>query len=545
MKSVISKLVVSIFTVLTITSCNANSKHQKHMKLSTLLLVFLLFLILSGCVHIESPHLGVVKDAETGKPIKGVVVHMDLESGMPIGPEGITKWKGSYETVTDKEGRYSLSIKLKGQLPLELSTGHALSFFKAGYLPSRILEPSINNTVSLYPIKYFLDYSHYKESAKKGDLDPPFMDKKPEAFVEYKKELIKMASLPFESFGDKGIFLSAPDAQFTKIYCRTIFQFSTNDSKPYTFGISDNACIVFDEASHKMTTFNAQGNSKDLKNSFPTTYHLVSFTENELDAVYANKDSIYIPNPPHANIGRHIAPQKGHIIGLAGDSEEYLTLEDNGLYLCYFSKGPTIEKGCISIKDVFSNDSGEGDRQPRFISLVHEYSYASTHYYVISKKGLAYQIHKVTHEYDSSGKTIFNFSEQFYPSLSADDEIIDFDTDGRSFFIGFKSGAIKKYSLDMYGKGPLKEDQIFHDKSHDLFKDKSISAVKLGWSVSDRVLYVTVGNSTVYRLSLDGVPDSRIRIIEEHAFNMRNILTGNYYFDSWAKANSLSKGTEA
>lgn len=482
------------------------------MKFLTPIFFFLMALILSGCINAESPHRGVVKDAETGDPIKGVVVHMNLESGLPLGPDGITRWKGSYETVTNAAGKYSLSMKLKENLPLELPTGHELFFFKAGYFPSTILEPALNNTVTLYPIKYYLDYLSEKETYYDPHLY--YYDKKPEAFAEYKKELLKMQHLQFESLGEKGAFVSAPNAQFTKISCRQKIVYPpSKHSTPYTLGILRNVCILFDEASRKMMTFDTRGNIKELKDTELIKYNFLAAAPDESEAVFANSDSIYIPHPPYSNLANNVTPQKGNIIALAGDSREYLTLEGNGSYLCYFSIYDNLGKGCISIDDVLSKNDENG----RFISLTHGYSPGEALvYFVIIKKAFYYQIYRVTHESGPSGKKQLTFSEQLLPTFPADDDIIDFASNGMDFFIAFKRSGIKKYSfLNMYRKGPLKEDGDFYKNSHDLFKENSVAAIELGWAAMEQVLYVTVGNSTVYRLSLDGVPDFRIRILEK------------------------------
>ena len=226
-------------------------KHQRHMNSSTLSIVLLTALILSGCLHIEAPLSGTITDAETIRPVQGVVVHIDLESGLWAGPDGKRLWKDSYETISDEGGKFSLPLKLLTKLPFpfEITNGNELSIVKAGYFPSRILEPTSRNPILLYPIKYYLDYSHYKENAKKGELDLPYMDEKPEAFAKYKEELTKMGLLQFEKGGEKGVFIAVPDSQFTKLYCRTKFEFSDTRSKPYTFGVSDNVCFVFVEAS--------------------------------------------------------------------------------------------------------------------------------------------------------------------------------------------------------------------------------------------------------------------------------------------------------
>lgn len=486
--------------------------YRNDMKFLQFLLFFLLAFFLSGCVQIETPHRGVVKDAETGDPIKGVVVHIDLESGMPLGPDGVTRWKDSYETVTNAKGKYSLSMKLKGNLPLEFPTGHSILFFKAGYFHSEIFEPALNNTVSLYPIKYYLDYLEYRsfnEASSNSHLY--YYDKEPEAFAEYKKELDKMEHLQFARFGERGEFVSVPNAQFKRMSCRMEIEYDHgNHSTPYTFGISGNVCLLFDETSRKMMICDARGNIKELEDTELIQYNFLAAAPDENKAVFANSYSIYIPHTPYTYLANNVTPQKGNIIALAGNSREFLTLEDNGLYLCYFLIWHDISKGCISIDDVLN------DENARFILLTHGYSPAADHvYFVITKNTFSYQIHKVTFESTSLGETQLTFTEQLLPSFPADDEIIDFASNGRIFFIAFKRSGIKKYSLDRHRRGFLKEERDFYKNSHDLFLEKSIAAIELGWSITGRVLYVTVGDSTIYRLSLDGVPDYRIKILEQ------------------------------
>jgi hypothetical protein len=490
-------------------------KYKKHMKVMTYSILLLVALFLFGCVHIESPHTGFIKDAETDKPIKNVVVHLDLETVFFVpAPHVNTKWKDGFEVLSNEAGIYKLPFRVIGQGPLELSAGQELSFIKAGYFPTRILDPAMHNSVDLYPIRYYLDYVHHKDSAQKGDWGAPhyYMDNKPEAFTEYKKELTRMAAGSFEKLGEKGVFISVPTAQITRISCRTKFPMgSTYRSKPDTFGIFGNICLFYDEVSRKSMISDARGNIKTVDDASLSRYNLISIAPNEENTVYANADSIYIPNPPYSNTPHITQPQKGNISALAGDSNEYLTLEDNGLYMCYSSIWHRMGNGCISVSDVFSNNGGKA----KFILLTHGYSPDQDHvYFVISKKAFQYQIHKVTHESDSGGNTKLTFTEQLVPSFPADDEIIDFASDGRIFFIAFKKSGLKKYSLDMYRKGPLKEESAFYEKCHDLFADKTLVAIKLGRSASERVLYVTAGDSAVYRLSLDGEPDYRIRIIE-------------------------------
>jgi hypothetical protein len=236
---------------------------------------FLLFL--TSCAHIEFPHYGIVKDADSGEPISGVVAHLDLESGILDSlAHSHTEWKDSYETITNNKGQFAIPLHIYGQVPFELSNGHTISFLKAGYFESSILDPSINNDVKLYKITHYLDYLHYKKSAALGHLNLPYTDDNHEGFKKYKNELAKTAIMQFVKNGDDGVFFEIPGARFTELSCSTDSEWNHDDSKAWTHGVEEVVCTVLDEASHKWMAFTARG-------TFIENYVFSSSTVAEVD----------------------------------------------------------------------------------------------------------------------------------------------------------------------------------------------------------------------------------------------------------------------
>lgn len=487
-----------------------------------LVVVSLIFLTSSAFVHIEPPHRGIVRNADTKAPIDGAIVHIDLVSGLYGGAHGRTELEKSYETRTNEKGKYNLSMAVTGRIPLlEWSNGNIISVIKAGYFPSRIIEPSLFNEVELYPIKYYIDFIHYKNSAKKGELDPPYLDKLPKSFVEYKAELLRMGSMKMERKGEESVYLDISGTRLTNLICRSGFNLIGGRKKSSTFGIDTQAsCYVFDVISQQWLAFNHQGTLIKPTEAPLSQYMYVSLSQGDLMYyVYANADSIYTPKPPYTNLDKHVTPQKGDISALAGDSNEYLTIQDNGQFLCYFSIWGRIGSGCISIRDVYNLNENESLQLPRFISLAHRYNPAQDHvYFVISRASDYYQIHKVSNEWNSETKKAEFIVLDIFPTLPANEDIINIASNGHDIFIAFAKSGIRKYSLDKHGKGPLKEDIAFHINSSSLLAGR-IKSFAIGRSVHVRSLYVTASDSTVYRLSIDGMLDYRIEVKQDIEHN--------------------------
>lgn len=107
MKSLLAKIIISILSLSITTSCYAS--------------------------RVDGPYKGRVIDAETGKPIEGVVVlgTWDREYLSPGG--AVHSFYDAQETVTDKNGNFE--IKGLGRLIMSNIIPMDVLIFKAGYQP--------------------------------------------------------------------------------------------------------------------------------------------------------------------------------------------------------------------------------------------------------------------------------------------------------------------------------------------------------------------------------------------------------------------------
>ena len=94
----------------------------------------LILLILSACyalaypVRVEAAYKGKVIDADTGKPLEGVVVVIEWDTVTPSPGGAVHTFYDARETVTDKKGNFSIPGKFFGFL-----LGEYITIFKAGY----------------------------------------------------------------------------------------------------------------------------------------------------------------------------------------------------------------------------------------------------------------------------------------------------------------------------------------------------------------------------------------------------------------------------
>ncbi len=98
------------------------------------LLFIPIILCLASCAsicRIDGPYEGRVVDAETGKPIEGVVVHGTWSRVHATVAGASTEYYDSYEMLTDKNGEFK--IPGKGLLLFSNIEEITLSIFKAGY----------------------------------------------------------------------------------------------------------------------------------------------------------------------------------------------------------------------------------------------------------------------------------------------------------------------------------------------------------------------------------------------------------------------------
>jgi hypothetical protein len=93
----------------------------------------LILLVATACYaeRIDGPYKGRVIDADTGRPIQGVVV-LGTWSRVTVTPGGgVSSYYDAMETVTDKKGNFT--IKGLGLLVLSNVAPMNVSIFKAGY----------------------------------------------------------------------------------------------------------------------------------------------------------------------------------------------------------------------------------------------------------------------------------------------------------------------------------------------------------------------------------------------------------------------------
>jgi hypothetical protein len=102
--------------------------------MKTKLLVLIFYLIsLSSCyaARMDGPYEGRVVDAETSKPIEGVVVLGTWHSITVTPGGGVSNYYDAQETVTDKNGEFK--VKGIGLLVLNNIPEPDIKVFKAGY----------------------------------------------------------------------------------------------------------------------------------------------------------------------------------------------------------------------------------------------------------------------------------------------------------------------------------------------------------------------------------------------------------------------------
>jgi len=110
--------------------------HQflKISRISILLLLVVITCVCTGCVslaRIDGPYRGKVIDAETKQPLEGVVVHGTWYTVMGTVGGASSDWYDSAETLTDKNGEFSISGQ--GLLLFTRIEEMDLTIFKAGY----------------------------------------------------------------------------------------------------------------------------------------------------------------------------------------------------------------------------------------------------------------------------------------------------------------------------------------------------------------------------------------------------------------------------
>ena len=107
-------------------------------KITFAFLVFLFFLLCISCFHIEQNYTGTIKDADSQKPLKDVIVFLELSCHCILPPNPGGPNSEYLETLTDAQGRYNIPFGFYLMKPLMcFSDEPSTLLFKVGYFSGR------------------------------------------------------------------------------------------------------------------------------------------------------------------------------------------------------------------------------------------------------------------------------------------------------------------------------------------------------------------------------------------------------------------------
>ncbi len=510
---------------------------RKDMKLITRpsLLFLLSFVTLAGCVHMELPHHGEVKDAETGESLEGTLVFMSLYTRCmwPL-PHVGSDYRGSIEAVTGKSGRYWLPIDFTLSLPMCFAESKDYTFFKPNYFEEKVRRDSLlwgimggwlhgeedkhsPGHVYLYKMKHYLNYLPYKYPHKYTLSSHMEEDSK---YYNAYVEMIKKFDL--KPGDDNGIFLRLPGRKFTRLYSRV--------SKSFHSPISKIINYAYNEAANEWLVVDGRGNVLAPRPSKLPKWNFISSDKMWDYPLYADNNHIFwpveenmIPHGMKYEKGeiKSMPSSKGNISALAGGVGHFFTIEDNGSFLCEYSeytrnwgKGdeflPELVK-CFTNQDLPSSKEDDTLNDSKFIYLSGTLNHGL---FVITKTSRYWHIYNFYTSYDEKIKDVRLFIQEIALLFPVEKEITAFATDGGPFYIAFKDEGIRKYEIsvpfNVPAKSRLKENyEFFQNSRQSRYPD--IKSLAIGYAVNIPALYAVTGEDTVYRFSMDGIPDYQIK----------------------------------
>lgn len=487
-----------------------------------------------GCAHLELPHYGEIKDAETGEPLEGVLVFMSLYTRClwPL-PHVGSDYRGSVEAITDKNGRYWLPLNFTLSLPMCFAESKDYTIFKPDYFEERFVQNSWlwyifggwyfnekdkhdSGHIYLYKMKHYLNYLPYKYPHKYNF--PSYHIEEDSKY--YKSFLESINKLNLQSADEYGVFLRFPGKKLTRIYSRIIDSLDSPVGKKINY--------VYDEVENKWIIIGGRGNILEPKPSKITKWNFMSSHETWGWPIYADNNKIFYPIEenmiPHGmkyDKGeiKFIDSHKGNISALAGTLEHFFTIEDNSSSLCEYARDwgkggeylPNLVN-CFTGKDLppFKEDDTVSDSKFMFLN----YDTINHVLFVVTKTPKYWHVYRFSNSYDEKIKNIRLFIQEMALLFPADKEITAFATSG-PFYIAFKGEGIRKYNLivplNVTGKEKsyVEEDREFFINSRQT-KYPDIKSLVIGNAVNIQALYAVTSEDTVYRFSLDGIPDYQI-----------------------------------
>ncbi len=503
-----------------------------------LLAIFILSVLAAGCFHVETPHKGVVKDADTQETLKGAVVLLDLAYTcyFPPNPGGPNPNDlATLEALTDINGAFSLPSKFSFLPPLACFTNSKhMIFFKPGYFPTHT--PFVTEDIGLYKMDYYLNYQPYMSPL--GHPDNFCFDRDSSSM---RTALEKARNMHLTRVGDIGLFLRLEGKLFRQIYA-IIDRHFYGENAGFSNHVTLYAC---DEVSGKWYAFDGRGKPMTLRAAdYPKWTYVDSGQYAGLKPIYADAASVFYAasenDSPIDESGvikdrneikfHYIAPHEGSILGLAGDTSDFATIEGNGLSLCLYGElaqeriGPSTPHGRIIphfLKCFKGEDMPNSEQRGAAESVQFRYIRQILHYgyFVVSKTPGSWHVyylrnaHKIN-EKDlveelisfPSSREITAFAAGETPPVVGGGKLVVID-----FYIAFKNEGIRKYKYNVFHDKNVKEDPSFIQNSRTA-NYPDVTSLAIGSAVDSSAVYAVTADNRIYRFSVQGIPDYMVEL---------------------------------
>jgi len=499
-----------------------------------LLLITLVMAFLgTGCFHVEPGHRGVVKDAETLAPLKDAVVLLDLDYTCYFPPNvgGPNPTDLAIEeALTDGNGIFSMPFRFYFLPPLACLTDKQAFYFRPGYFPSKA---STAESIGLYRMDYYLNYLPYKYP-RKYRLSS-CLDKNSD---HLRAALDKTMNMELVRIGQTGVFLKVEGRTFRRLH-------AIADGKPgfdlYPCFYPDGMTLyAYDDVSAKWHAFDGRGNPLALRAADYPQWNFMDSSRMWKYPVYATALSIFYPvdergmgineSPDRILTDRdrgkfqYITPHEGNISALAGDQLDWVTIESNGSSLCHYGT-PRVERidhsapprrtdpyflKCLNGED---SPSSKEDDTIKTSLFNHIAKTDRDGYLVVAKTS------KFWHIYNLHGPRWWkdkNIALEEVISFPAEKEITAFATShsptsaGIYLYIAFKGEGIRKYHLQDIFNMKIQEDPSFHQNSR-AANLPDVTSLTVGPTFDSLAVYAATGEDTIYRFSLEGIPDYKVK----------------------------------
>jgi hypothetical protein len=244
--------------------------------------------------------------------------------------------------------------------------------------------------------------------------------------------------------------------------------------------------------------------------------------------IYANQKFIFYPKGLETPEGHWEETQGGivyipahapDITAMAGNNFLFFTIEGNGRLLCSYEGGyrkVTHHDGVeriedhlphflesYSANDLPASDINDGVKKSQFKFLIQS---LRDDYLVVTKTPDNWHLYRLS---PKPQERRFQFEELgIFPASKGITAVAqDYD----SLFISFKDEGVRKYSMpSRHEKNKLKEDVEFH-KRLSKYIPSGLSSMVVGSAGDVHAIYATANDEKIYRFSVNGVPDFRIK----------------------------------